>query len=281
MKPTRFVIFTDMDGTLLDHDSYSHADADPLLQQLQRVDIPVIPNTSKTFAEVVELRQELHLTTPFIVENGAAIHFPKDFLPHKPTGSLWQDNHWVKQLTTRKQYWLTILEQMKASYAGQFTHFSAMTIDDICDSTGLSPAQAELAAKRSFGEPVLWLGSEQQKQRFVDQLHSKGAKTLQGGRFLHVGGDCDKGTALRWTMNEIASQRPEFTWQSIALGDGHNDVAMLQAADVAVRIRSRHHAPPDVPDHPLVITSSEIGPTGWAETLNEFLKPVLEDTQYG
>lgn len=45
---SRLVISTDMDGTLLDHDSYDFASALPFLQQLSAVGIPDILNTSKT-----------------------------------------------------------------------------------------------------------------------------------------------------------------------------------------------------------------------------------------
>ena len=50
-KPS-YLIFTDLDGTLLDHFSYSHAPADQLIPVLQHAGIPIIINTSKTFAEV-------------------------------------------------------------------------------------------------------------------------------------------------------------------------------------------------------------------------------------
>ena len=39
---TKLVIYTDLDGTLLDYDSYSHAAADALLDELEGHGVPVI-----------------------------------------------------------------------------------------------------------------------------------------------------------------------------------------------------------------------------------------------
>lgn len=76
--PAHYVIYTDLDGTLLDHHSYSHNPALPALKQAKSVDAPVIPVTSKTRAELTKLREAIGLDGPFIVENGAAIYIPKD-----------------------------------------------------------------------------------------------------------------------------------------------------------------------------------------------------------
>ena len=76
---TPYVVFTDLDGTLLDHYSYSWSEAAESLKKLSRLGIPVIINTSKTADEVITLQKEMALNAPFIVENGSALYIPKDF----------------------------------------------------------------------------------------------------------------------------------------------------------------------------------------------------------
>ncbi len=49
------VVFTDLDGTLLDHDSYSYTAAEPALDFIRNNNIPLIFTTSKTAIEVEEL----------------------------------------------------------------------------------------------------------------------------------------------------------------------------------------------------------------------------------
>ncbi len=84
MDTANTLIFTDMDGTLLDHHTYSFEAAKPTLTSLAERNIPVIPTTSKTFVELLELRETIGLTGPFIVENGAAAYIPHGFFAKKP-----------------------------------------------------------------------------------------------------------------------------------------------------------------------------------------------------
>ncbi len=264
------VIFTDMDGTLLDHDSYSFEAAAPTLNKLQQRNIPVIPTTSKTFAEMLVLRETIGLNEPFIVENGAAIYIPHGFFEKKPTGTVWQDGFWCQPFISAKSYWLKMLEVVKADFDGLFTHFSEMSISDIQQATGLDEASANRAAQRQFGEPVLWLGNDEQKRAFINSLTDRGATILEGGRFIHVSGDCNKGMALEWFMQEYERQVAGPV-QSIALGDGKNDVAMLEAATIAVRISSPAHPPPPLEKDEQVYTSTLPGPEGWTEMLTQLL----------
>ena len=70
------IVFTDLDGSLLDFDRYSFEGARPSLDRLKRLDIPVVFTTSKTRREVEVLRRETGIDAPFIVENGAAVYVP-------------------------------------------------------------------------------------------------------------------------------------------------------------------------------------------------------------
>lgn len=268
----QFVIFTDLDGTLLDHETYNHEPAAKMLEKLRKAKIPVIPTTSKTYSELTVLRKEIGLTGPFIIENGAAVHIPHGFFRQKPANTQWLNDHWVRQFTSRKQYWINLLQKVGSNYPEQFTHFAAMSIEEICASTGLTPEAAARAAQRQYGEPVLWLGNNTQKARFLTELRLKGARPLQGGRFVHVSGECDKGSALQWVIKELERQNPSTEFISIALGDGENDIAMLEHADIAARILSPGHSLPELNKIDNVIDSSLTGPSGWSETLEQILR---------
>ena len=62
----KFIIFTDLDGTLLNHDNYSYGQNTELIQRLIP-DSPVILCSSKTVAEIRHLQQQLGLSgMPFV-----------------------------------------------------------------------------------------------------------------------------------------------------------------------------------------------------------------------
>ncbi len=69
------IVFTDLDGSLMDHETYAFDEALPALEALAQDDIPVIVVSSKTRAEILPLVSQLKLTGPIIAENGAVIVF--------------------------------------------------------------------------------------------------------------------------------------------------------------------------------------------------------------
>ena len=73
----RAVVFTDLDGTLLDHDSYAWTAAAPALDALKQAGVPLVLASSKTAAEIAALHAELGLgRTPAIVKKGAGLWRP-------------------------------------------------------------------------------------------------------------------------------------------------------------------------------------------------------------
>jgi len=72
------VVFTDLDGTLLDHQTYEWEEAKPALNRCKALQVPLILVSSKTRAEMDVLRHELGLISPFISENGGGIFFPEE-----------------------------------------------------------------------------------------------------------------------------------------------------------------------------------------------------------
>ncbi len=263
------IIYTDLDGTLLDHFDYSFDKAEQTISSLKALSVPIIPNTSKTYAEVFRIQESLGLTSPFIIENGAAIYIPIDYFPTQPEDTIIQGNYWVKEFCPPRQHWLDLLKNIESKYQKLFQGFSDLSCDELCNLTGLVPESAEYAIDRKYTEPLLWHGDNENKSEFISHMESLGAHMLQGGRFLHVGGHTDKGVAMTWLSNVYAKQN-NTNVQSIALGDSHNDNAMLESADYAMQIKSPIHPFPILNKIENSFRSTEFGPKGWAECLNSF-----------
>ena len=250
---TALLIVSDLDGTLLDHDSYSAEPAQPALAAIALRNLPLVLASSKTRLEMIDLQASLQIQGPFICENGAAICTPS------------AQGLSVEALTVARAEVLAVLRRLREKYALSFTGFADLTEEEIGASTGLPLAQARLAASREYSEPILWEDSEAQRSLFFSALDDAGLVALQGGRFLSVAGPTDKGRAL----NHLRERYPGAT--VIALGDSPNDEAMLSAADIAVIIKSARSDAMRAAGARRVIRTRAPGPQGWREAMEPLL----------
>lgn len=265
------LVFTDMDGTLLDHESYCFDAAIPALRRLRAAHIPVIPVTSKTRAELIPLMQRMGLTGPFVVENGAGIYIPKHFFKTQPAGTEKAADYWCFSQAPPRAHWLAVLQTLKPKFPGAFTHFSEMGISGVQAATGLSASAAALACQRDFGEPVQWLGGAQARDRFVQACIDHGAQVLEGGRFMHVAGASDKGEAVRWLCRAFHAEQG-LECETLGLGDSLNDVALLEAVDHAVIIKGVKSAQLQLQQPPERIErTQQPGPIGWHQAVTTWL----------
>lgn len=265
------LIFTDLDGTLLDHYTYETEAAEETLVTLKFHDFPVIPTSSKTQQEIMLIRKQLNLTSPFIIENGAAVFIPVNYFEEQPQGTLLEGDYWVKSFSQKKEHWLALLGEYATGFSNDYQGFSQLNDCQLAELTGLSIEQSAMAKMRQYSEPLNWIGSQQAKNEFIGIMTSKGATILQGGRFLHVSGESDKGLALRWLTEQYKKQNPQKELVTIALGDSNNDNAMLEEATIAIQIHSPVHDFPKLKRKDLVYQSHQYGPAGWAETLHDIL----------
>lgn len=258
-EPLRLVV-TDLDGTLLDHHTYSYAPALPALHQLEALGTPVIFCSSKTAAEIVPLRQQMAITAPYVCENGAAVAGLSD-----------HDGASAEVLGVEFPVIAAFLGQVRRDYHFKFTGFSDMSDQEVVDCTGLTLAEAALAKRRQYSEPLIWQDSEANKAIFLQLVAKAGLQALQGGRFLTVAGDTDKGRAVDW-LRDFYQRKVAKPVQVIALGDSPNDEAMLDAADIAVIIKSDKSSGIYPRRAGRIIRTEERGPEGWCAAITALLK---------
>jgi mannosyl-3-phosphoglycerate phosphatase family protein len=270
------LIFTDLDGSLLDHHSYSFKPAVEMLEKLESNGIPVIPITSKTMAELLPLRQQLNNYHPFIVENGAAIYIPQGYFLKQPQNAKSVDNFWVIENAASRKTWLELLHNNSDEFVGEYQTFDSIFqqdgIEGIAELTGLSSEMAKLANQRNFSEPVHWTGTAVRKKLFINKVQSLGATVLQGGRFLNIGGDTDKGRALLQLEKLYLQQAQQSSCETLAIGDSGNDISMLEKASSALVIKSNNHPPPKLNRRENIAISKQTGPSGWADGVADWLK---------
>lgn len=260
----KLLVFTDLDGTLLDHESYSWYPATPVLERLRYHHIPLIFNSSKTAAEIATLRGELESSAPFITENGGALVLPAGCLPGQEVDETCLFGRPYAELCE-------VLADLRRQKGYRFAGFADLGPGGVAEATGLDLASATQACARQCSEPLLW---QERGERLIELHRDLAAHRLQlvrGGRFHHVMGETDKGTALGCLAARYRRAFPQTEFVTVALGDGENDLPMLKAADVAVIIPPHEGPPLDLPGHPRVFRPPGAGPYGWRDAMSEIL----------
>lgn len=268
------VVMTDLDGTLLDHHTYSYEPAMPVLARLKAAGIPLILNTSKTAAELEAFRKELNNFDPYVVENGSALYIPTDYFSEEMESTAQKPGNRMHVLGALRTEILAIIQKIRSDEKFLFTGFADMEVSELIAHTGLLESDAVLATTREFSEPLIWQDSARQLLNFEALIANHGLRLLKGGRFVHVIGACDKGKCLHWfreRFTDSCGARPTF----VALGDSQNDVAMLNAADTAVIVRSPQHEPLVLEKQSSIFITEENGPQGWANALTQILDETL------
>ncbi|WP_439100656.1 HAD-IIB family hydrolase [Congregibacter sp.] len=281
MSAAVYLVVTDLDGSLLDHHDYNYEAAKPVLQVLEEMRIPVVLASSKTRAEMLALRKELDNEHPFIAENGAVICIPERYFQEQPKDSELRDGYWIKELAPSREQWRAVLDELQNSMPGSFMDFATAGTDGIVEMTGLSFDKAALANEREYSEPVQWRGSEEQLDVFLSAVREAGASVLKGGRFYSVSGDCDKGKALLWLRQEYALAAGASAVYDLAVGDGENDVPMLEVARHALQIPAQDRALPELERVDGVIVGEGYGPQAWSLGVREWLRGLYQSREEG
>jgi len=253
-KINNYLIFTDLDGTLLDHKNYSFKEANEMLSFIKRTNTPLIIVTSKTKDEVLQLQDKLEIQYPFIIENGAGVIIPqKESYEMVPLGKTYQE---------------TLKFFKKYSQEIDMRGFHQMDDKEVATLTGLSLEKAALAKKRTFSEPFVC--DEVEKLELLKKTaHADGFDIVKGGRFYHlISLGQDKANAMK-VVKTYYEKLYNKSYKTIALGDGENDVTMLQSADQAILIKKFDNSFIQCEIENLIKTES-IGPKGWNESLKRY-----------
>ena len=208
-----------------------------------------------------------------IVENGGGICLPGG----KHDGTPWCDpkdypdpntDQWVAFGTSRSSIH-TVLSEIRQEQDLQFKAFAQMTLEELMALTGLTASGATAAQLRDFSEPLQWQDTEERLEWFRDALHARELDAAQGGRFVLVSGRHDKGAAVAWIRSYFEEKSGQPV-RILALGDGPNDLSMLEASDLGIALLPAERPPLEsVKKH--VVRMTKPGPVGWNEAVSAFL----------
>ena len=269
----QLIVFTDLDGTLLDAKTYSWRAAQPALDELRRRRVPVVFCTSKTRAEILPLREELGLKDPFVAENGGAIYVPRSYFPFPLPAARKEADTEVLELGVPYAKLVQALEEAAQTSGVQVRGFSRLSDKEVGKLCGLPLTEARRARQREFDEPFLVeKGTPKQKEKFFNWLQQRGLRWREGGRFLHLMGDNDKGVAVRRLVELF--QKKFSALRTVGLGDSPNDIDFLAAVDVAVLLTRPDgtHDPELRAKLPRARLAKAPGPAGWNDAVTQILE---------
>lgn len=268
----RFIVFTDLDATLLDHESYSWQPAAPALKALETQGHPLILCSSKTLAEMVDLARELNTGAPIVAENGAFIAVPVEHpLASKLSSDSTFEGYEIKLEGLPRATILEVAQGLRHEHGYQFEGFADWTVSQLASKTALTLEAAERASQRLATEPILWTDTPERWQTFEESILQKGIQAIRGGRFIHLMGQTDKANGMLQLVKYYRSFYPKMTWTTIALGDSPNDIGMISHADIGVVIPNPHRAEPLHINAPHIIRAPHPGPVGWNSVISDLV----------
>lgn len=280
--PPTVVVFTDLDGTLLDYDGYTWTPATGALKRLREQGVEIVFCSSKTLAEQRAHQGEIGLRSPMVVENGSAVAVPHHYFPGTLTavesGKLRRTEEYdLVAFGVSRASVSTTLDEVRRETGLRFRCYSDMTPAEVGELTGLPESAARRARLRDFSETVVVEGGAEAWMRFLRALSERGLRAFgDGPSGTVVGGRADKGVAVgllrglyrRWSAR---FGLPHTLPLTVGVGDGPNDASMLRVVDRAFLVERRGGGWEDLNVDELERVPG-IGPEGWARAIERILE---------
>ncbi|MDX2068033.1 MAG: HAD-IIB family hydrolase [Haliscomenobacter sp.] len=262
------VLFSDLDGTLIDHHTYDTRASEGALRLLVGRSVPLVFCSSKTFAEQSYLQRQLGMRHPFIFENGSAVAIPDGFFPEK----------WYSTAHTKAGYDIVVFAHADAlnlgatlQQIGGLKGYKVASDAELSAATGLSGDALIRARERWFTETLLSPLAGEHLREVENLLQAVGYSLSRGGRFFTVqSARVNKGKAVLWMMElfrQNYAQSPVFA----AIGDSPNDVPMLEVVNVPFLVQRPDQTWAEV-EIPQIIRIDAIGPSGFDKTVKLLLE---------
>lgn len=258
------VVFSDLDGTLLDAGTYRFDAALQALEVLRSRGVPLVLCSSKTRREMEVYRERLGNRDPFVFENGGGICVPKGLFTFAVEGEVFGDCV-VIPFGTPYDLLRGALAELRRDLGVAVTGFGDLTAVGVAKLTGLPLGEADLARRREFDEPFVFDDpSDPRAAEFLRAIEARGLRWTRGSLY-HILGASDKGLAARTLAGYYRRVWPSL--RTVGIGDALNDLPLLQAVDVPVLVQRRDGSYVDIAPLPELVFAQGTGPEGWSKAI--------------
>ena len=268
----KIIIFTDLDETLLKENKYFHNVLNNFIKTLLKKEYEIIPVTSKTYLEVVDLLKQIKYKLPFSVENGAAYYIPinnrKDYFYEKVVNPYAIKKNTIKKILN-KSIFKTYLYNLK--------FIEDLSIVEQKKITKLSSKQLGAFNSREYSVPVLISGDKYFKKKFEETLFKYNLKIVFGGKLNNILGLHGKLNALNFFSNQYKQKLRNLKIIIISLGDNQNDIEILNNSNYSGIIKNKTYKILNLRKKKNIFRSFTEAPYGWIEVLKKIIIKMEKD----
>jgi mannosyl-3-phosphoglycerate phosphatase family protein len=240
MLATRKILFTALEGCLLDTRTGSWAAAQAGIDELERRAVPWVIFSGLTRAQMDPIRRKLGHSGPFVTEHGGGLFVPQGYFPVRIEGQERSGN--FQMLALGKPYGETAaaLEELAEEAGVSVVGVNQMNLRETERNTGLGRRDAEQFRLRDFEEPFFFAGaSDAEIARFVARAKKKGYHAKPGTPFWYFSSLADSGAAARRLAQLYRASAPARRQsQIVAIGARPEDAGMLSAADRGIMLKA-------------------------------------------
>jgi len=255
------MIFTDLDGTLLNSSSEISTINVEAIKKAQKHGVEVVVATGRAYFDVQEILKKAELSNLWVIAaNGATIHDPNGQLRH----SVPIDAHHVKealQWLDANEFYYEVFAEHAIYTPNSGRELLAIEIDRVksanknVDEERLHHAAAKQYSQTGFAfvasyEDILNTNAElynvlafsfddKKRKKGWDHFSKQHDMTLVSSadhNFELEHKDASKGNALTYVVKELGGSLQD----TIAIGDSFNDVSMLQTAGKGIAMANAH-----------------------------------------
>jgi mannosyl-3-phosphoglycerate phosphatase len=230
------IIFTGIDEFLSPSVPSESQVITEVVQGLQQQNIPLIPVTSKTRAEIADCWQSFGLSSPLIVEGGSGIFVPQTDHRFSTSGTKSIDNYYLHQLGCSYTEARAALKAVQEEINKILRGFGDMDEENIQSLIGGSTKAARKAKSREFSEYFL-TPSRLEIEQLQEVATEYGFKILPGDNLsLVLGAAAGETEAINWLKHSFTVKDSEI--HTVGLGLTASDLALLEAVDIPIIIPS-------------------------------------------
>ena len=268
---------TDLDGTLLDYDNFDYEPLKVFMNKLIASGVVIIPNSSKTSAELEHFCKDFDAPLTYVCENGAAIH-------HLTAANALKSETSIDRIVLGKPisvlmgHWTGCIS---AQLRDQCVFLDELSRVEQAQILGLENAALDRAMNREYSRPFVFEGSEDEFHRLHDAANKFDLNVVRGGRVSQLSANHYKADSIAIVREAMAADSKHAV--IVALGDSENDINMLCHADIACVIPTKNRKVLSFNSNKSfqkTIHVSQPAPHGWLEAVEAALSFISMESRY-